>query len=125
MSRIDDVFGPIPGPLIQEWGQSVTLVRSTGPGAYDVNTGEVTEAITRVAIKAVITKLTPKEAQGNYQTTDIKVMFDPGQIGNAYLTTQDYFEIPYAGGTQHAKVVDITTYRGDNPVFFVCIARPQ
>jgi hypothetical protein len=92
---------------------------------YNPATGEVTEAITRLPVKAVITKVDPKESQGNYQGTDIKVMIDPGQLGGEFISTQDWFEIPKGAVTQTAKVIDVVTYRGDGPVFFVCIARPQ
>jgi len=125
MSKVDTVFGPIPGPLIAEWGQAVTFVRTTGSGVYDPTTGDVTPAETKIPVKAVITKVDPKEQGGNYQATDLKILVDPGQLGGQYITTQDYWEIPRAGATQTAKVIEATTYRGDNPVFFVCIARPQ
>lgn len=125
MSKVDTVFGPIPGPLIAEWGQPVVFVRSSGPGVYDPATGDVTESETRINVLAVITKANPKEDQGVFQAGDLKIMIDPGQLGGEYISTQDWFEIPKNGLTQKAKVVDVTTYRGDNPVFFVCIARPQ
>ncbi|MEY3768912.1 MAG: hypothetical protein RLZZ11_1982 [Cyanobacteriota bacterium] len=32
MSKVDQVFGPIPGPLIAEWGQAATFVAVTGSG---------------------------------------------------------------------------------------------
>ena len=126
MSKIDTVFGPIPGPLIQEWGQSVVFVRTTGSGTYDSTTGDIATVETRLPVKAVITKVNPKEDGGVYQVTDLKILVDPAQLGGEYITTQDYWQIPVNGGkTQTAKVIDVTTYRGDNPVFFVCIARPQ
>ena len=126
MSKVDTVFGPIPGPLIQEWGQPVTFVRTTGAGTYDQATGDITTAEMRLPVKAVVTKVNPKEDGGAYQTTDLKIMVDPAQLGWVYITTQDRWEIPVAGGVfQTAKVIDVTTYRGDKPVFFVCIARPQ
>jgi hypothetical protein len=125
MSKVDQVFGPIPGPLIAEWGQAVTFVKVTGDGTYDPATGEITATETRMAVKAVITKVHPAEYNGVAQTTDLKILIDPGQLGGAYISTGDWWEYPEAGITRTAKVVDVNTYRGDGPVFFVCLARPQ
>lgn len=125
MSRIDDVFGPIPGPMIQEWGQAVTFIKVGAPGVYDPATGEVTTSATRMAVKAVITKVHPEEYNGVAQTTDVKVLIDPGQLGGHYITTADQWEFPEGTTTRTAKIVDVSTYRGDGPVFFVCLARPQ
>lgn len=125
MSKVDQVFGPIPGPLIAEWGLDATFVASGGPGAYDPVTGDIVDTTTRTPVKVVITKIDPEEYQGSYQTTDVKIYLDPGQIGGHYITTADSFEYQQAGRTIHAKVINPVTYRGDNPVLFACIARPQ
>ena len=125
MSRVDTVFGPIPGPLIHEWGLPMVFVRNTGPGVYNSVTGEVTTAETRINVTAVITKVNPKEYSGIYQATDLKILIDPAQVGGIDITTQDRWEYTEGTTTRTAKVIDITAYRGDNPVFFSCIARPQ
>ena len=125
MSKVDDVFSSIPGPLIQEWGQAVTFVRKTGSGTYDMTTGQVAVSETRIPVKAVVTKVNPKEEGGVYQSTDLKILVDPAQLGGVAITTQDHWEFPTGAKTQTAKVIDVAIYRGDNPVFFVCIARPQ
>lgn len=125
MSKIDSVFGPIPGPLMQEWGQSMVFVHVDGAGTYDSATGEITPSETRYNVKAVLTSAKPEEFQGVYQGNEIKILIEPAQIGGHYITTADYWEIPRDGSTQIAKVVEAKTFRGDSPVFFVCIARPQ
>lgn len=124
MSKVDTVFGPIPGPLIQEWGQDAVFVQQDGT-TYDPAAGTITKNTTRTNVKVVITKLDIKELGGLYQENDVKILIDPGQISSHYITTADYFEVPYDGGTQVMKVVEPKTYRGDNPVFYVVIARPQ
>lgn len=124
MSKVDTVFGPIPGPLIQEWGQPGTFVQ-TGTSTYDSTTGTITPTETRTPVQLVITKIDPTEFSGLYQATDVKILIDPGQIGSHYITTSDWFEVPKGTGTQRLKVIEPRTYRGDNPVFFVVIARPQ
>ena len=124
MSKVDDVFGPIPGPLIQEWGQDAVFIQAGAP-AYDGATGTVTKAETRTSVKIVVAQLDIKESGGLYQGDEVKILLDPGQISDHYISTADYFEGPKAGGTEIMKVVEPRTYRGDNPVFFVIIARPQ
>lgn len=125
MSKVDTVFGPIPGPLIAEWGQPAVFVAVTGSGTYDPATGTISPPETRTNVKVVITKLDIKELGGNYQEGDWKIYIDPGQIADHYITVSDYFEVPTAGGTTVAKVVEPMTYRGERPVLFACIARPQ
>ena len=56
---------------------------------------------------------------------DVKIILDPVQVNYIYITEQDYFEVPNAFGTNVMKVVNPVTYRGDNPVGYVIIARPQ
>jgi hypothetical protein len=124
MSKVDEVFGPIPGPLIQEWGTAGVFIKA-GTSTYDPVTGVVTPSETRYDVKVVICELDISEDAGLYQKDDVKLLIDPGQIGGSYISTSDYFEIQKAGVTQTMKVVDPRTYRGTSPVFFVVIARPQ
>lgn len=196
MSKVDQIFGGIPGPLIAEWGQAATFVAVTGSGTLDPDTGDITPSETRTAVKVVISKLDANEYAGLYQASDWKIYIDPAQISNHYITTADRFELPgtpktpttppvlsdyattsidcsintgsydpaaiqsssgtdycstpdhsaaewdpgtadYANASfsprrdpnipkpQVAKVVNVITYRGDNPVLFACIARPE
>ena len=124
MSKVDTVFGPIPGTLIQEWGQPAVFVRTTG-STYNPNTGTITPAEVRTTVRIVITKLDITEKDGLYQANDVKILIDPIQLSNNYVTTDDWFEVPTAGATQIMKVIEPRTYRGEDPVFFVIIARPQ
>jgi len=125
MSKVDDVFGPLPGPLVQEWGSACTFIKVSGPGTYDPATGQVTNSETVYSVKAVLLELDPTEYEGLYQTTDFKLIIDPGQIGGNYITTDDRFVVSFPSGDKNCKVVDALTYRGDNPVMFTCIVRPQ
>ena len=124
MSKIDDVFD-FADELIDEWGQQVQLVIKGDP-SYDINTGETTEALTTLDIKAVITKLDQSEIGGLYQANDVKILFDPVQVNYIYPTEADYFIIPReTAPNQRMKIVQCNTYRGDRPVLYVVIARPQ
>jgi len=124
MSKVDEVFGPIPGPLIQEWGMDAVFVKA-GASTYNEATGIVDQAETRFDVKVVVTELDIAEEGGLYQKDDVKILIDPGQIDGLYIGASDHFEIQRNGAIQIMKVIDPRTYRGDNPVFFVVTARPQ
>jgi hypothetical protein len=124
MSLVDTTFGPLPGPLIAKWGQPAVFVQQDST-AYNPDTGAVVPTETRTNVKIVITRLDVTEVSGLYQQTDVKIMIDPGQIADHYIGVDDWFEVPTAGGTQIMKVIEPRTYRGEEPVFFIIIARPQ
>ena len=124
-NKVDSVFGPIPGPLVKEWGTACQFVKVDGPGVYDSTTGIVTSTDTTYDVKAVLLELDPTEYEGLYQTTDFKIIIDPGQIGGNYITTDDSFLVTFPSGLITCKVIDAKTYRGDNPIMFTCIVRPQ
>ncbi len=125
MSRVDTTFAAIPGPLLQEWGQDITYIKTVTPRVYNPTTGAVNGADVSVSIKALIVRLTPRESEGLYQTTDIKIIFGNTELGTYYPTEADRIQYTQAGVTREAKILSVTTYRGDNPVLHTVIARPQ
>ena len=125
MSKADEVFGPLAGPLVAEWGSSCQYIRVSDPGTYDPNTGLVASSETTYDIKAVMLELEPQESGGIYQQSDFKLVIDPGQIANGYITTSDRFVVPFPSGNKNCKVINVVTYRGDNPISFEVVVRPQ
>jgi hypothetical protein len=125
MSQIDTVFQSIPAPLLKDWGQTITYIKTSTPRTYDPTTGAVTGADTNVTLKGVITRVNPRESEGLYQTTDLKVIMGTAELGTYYPTEADRIQYLQAGVTREAKIIAITTYRGDNPVLHTLIARPQ
>ena len=123
MSKVDDVFD-FADELVAEWGSPAVFVRRED-SVYDPDTGEVTQTETRTNVKVVISSLDITEDNGLYQANDVKLIIDPVQLNYIYVTEQDYFELPKAGGTEIMKVIDPKTYRGERPVAYVIIARPQ
>jgi hypothetical protein len=124
MSKIDDVFD-FADELIDEWGQQVQLIVKGDP-SYDPNTGITTEQLETFDVKAVITKLDQSEIGGLYQANDVKILLDPVQVGYIYPTEADYFLVPReTAPDQEMKIIQCNTYRGDRPVLYVIIARPQ
>ncbi len=125
MSKIDEVFGGLPGPIISKWGQSMVFIRNAGEGTYNQSTGSITTTETRINVKAVITQVSPTEVEGELQATDVKILIDAGQLGSTYITTADQFEYAEDTKTITANIIRVNTTRGDKPIFYVCFARPQ
>ena len=124
MSKVDDVFD-FADELIDEWGHYVTFVRKEN-SVYDPETGATTETETRMQVKVVITKLNIREYEGLYQANDVKIILDPVQVNYIYITEQDYFLVPRENAPdEYMKIIKPVTYRGDRPVAYVIIARPQ
>jgi len=125
MGLIDTTFAPLPTAILADWGQDITYIKTTTPRTYDPTTGAVNGADTTVTVKGVILRLTPRESEGLYQSTDVKVIIGSSELGTYYPTEADRIQYSQAGVTREAKIVNIATYRGDNPVMHVLIARPQ
>ena len=123
MSKVDDTFD-FANSLVMEWGQDAVFIRREG-STYDPVAGTVSQTETRTDVKIVISNLDITETSGLYQENDVKIIIDPVQLNYIYITEQDYFEVPKGTGKEIMKVVDPKTYRGDNPVGYVIIARPQ
>ena len=125
MGLIDDTFAPIPTSVLADWGQNITYIKTATPRTYDPTTGNVTGADTTVTVKAVITRVTPRESEGLYQATDVKFIFGNSELGTYYPTEADRIQYTLAGVTREAKILNVNTYRGDAPVLHIVIARPQ
>ena len=125
MSKIDEVFGSIPGPLVTKWGQSMTFVRVSGTGTYNQTTGVVSPNETNIPVKAIITQVSPTEVDGVLQISDAKILIDAAQLGTIYIKTSDKFIYKAEGKDVTASVIRVSTARGDNPIFYTCFARPQ
>lgn len=125
MALIDDVFKSIPTSVLADWGQSITFIKTTTPRSYDPATGNVTGADTTVTVQGLIASVSAREAEGLYQTTDLKVTIGAAELDAYYPTEADRIQYTQAGATREAKILNVTTYRGDKPVMHVLIVRPQ
>ena len=125
MSKIDDVFSEVPTKILADWGQTITYIKTTTPRTYDPATGAVTGADSTVTLRGIISRVTPREAEGLYQTTDVKILIGTSELDDYYPTEADRVQYQQAGATREAKIIDILTYRGDNPVYHTLIVRPQ
>ncbi len=125
MGLIDSTFASIPNSLMPVWGQDLTYIKTTTPRTYDPTTGEVLGRDTEVSLKRVILRLTPRESEGLYRSTDLKIILGTTELGTYYPSEADRIKYTQDGATREAKIISITTYRGDNPVYHSLIVRPQ
>ena len=123
MSLVDQVFGGIPGPLIQQWGLSATYIKTSPNKEYDPMTGTVMGCDQEIPIKIVPTQLRPEEVQGLYQMTDVKILISASSLGSYYPQTTDSIRYLQDGAQRTAKIIGMMSYRGDNPILHVVVAR--
>lgn len=125
MALIDEIFGSIPEALLTDWGRDITYIKTTTPRTYNPTTGAVTGADTNVTVRAFISSVNVSESEGLYQTTDLKFIFGNKELGDYYPTQADRIQYTQGGETREAKILEVKTQRGDNPVMHSIIARPQ
>jgi hypothetical protein len=125
MSKIDTTFGPIPSPLIEEWGQGITFHKAGGPATYNPSTGNIQSTSTSYSAKAIVSRLQQQEVEGVLQRGDYKVIIDPSHINNLSINTADSMSFTRGNKQIRGKVVDVTTYQGDSPVLFIVFVRPE
>jgi hypothetical protein len=123
MSLVDQVFGGIPGPLIQQWGISAVYLKASVNQQYDPTTGTVMGCEQEIPVKIVPTQLRPEEVQGFYQMTDVKILISASSLGSYYPQTTDSIRYSQDGIERTAKIIGMMSYRGDNPILHVVVAR--
>jgi len=125
MSQIDSTFAGIPAPILAKWGHTITYIKTNPARAYNPTTGAITGTDTNVSLKAVISRVNPREYEGLYQATDIKVIMGTEELGSYYPSELDRIQYLQDGVTREAKIITVTSYRGETPIFHTVIARPQ
>jgi hypothetical protein len=132
MALTDGIFSSIPGPLISQFGINATYVKSSQNETYNPNTGVVSGSSTEIAIKIVIAELKPEEMNGLmyqqnspnlYQQSTVKILIAASSLGGYYPRITDSIKYSQDGKTRTAKIVAISSYRGDSPIMHSVIAR--
>ena len=125
MSQIDSTFAGIPAPLLAKWGHTITYIKTNPSRSYNPTTGAISGSDTNVLLKAVISRVNPREYEGLYQATDIKVIMGTEELGSYYPSELDRIQYQQDGVTREAKIITVTSYRGESPILHTVIARPQ
>ena len=125
MAAIDDIFGSIPTQVLSQFGQTLTYVKTTTPRTYNPTTGAVTGSDTTVSVKGIISRVNSGEDDGLYQGTSVRILIGASELGDYYPTQADRIQYTRAGSTVEGKIISVTTYRGDEPVYHSLLVRIQ
>ena len=125
MAAIDDIFGSIPAQVLSQFGQDITYIKTTTPRTYNPTTGAVTGSDTNVTVKGVISVINSSEDDGTMQSTNVRVLIGANELGDYYPTQADRVQYTQAGSTVEGKIISVTTYRGDSPVYHSLSVRIQ
>ena len=125
MSQIDSTFAGIPAPILAKWGQDITFLKTSTTRTYNPTTGTVSGSDVSITVKVVLNPVSSRESEGLYQSTDIKIIMGNAELGSYYPTEQDRVCYTQNGITREAKIINVTTYRGEGPILHNIIARPQ
>jgi hypothetical protein len=125
MSQVDSTFAGIPAPILAKWGHTITYIKTNPARSYNPTTGAISGSDTNVSLKAVISRVNPREYEGLYQATDIKVIMGTEELGSYYPSELDRIQYQQDGVTREAKIITVTSYRGESPILHTVIARPQ
>ena len=126
MSLVDDIFGDLPGPLIEEWGIPGVYVKKPLEPDYDPDLGTfaaTTAPDARVNVSIVPLQIQPEEVKGEVQLTDVKILIAAEKLGDYYPKVADWIEYSQAGVTRVAKIIAPTSYRGTGPILHAIFAR--
>jgi hypothetical protein len=125
MSLVDDVFGSLPGPLLDQWGIDGVYVKQPGQEIYDPETGTLTSSASssEVPVRLIPLRVKPEEVNGEVQLTDVKLLIAGPPLGDYYPKTKDWIKYSQAGVQRTAKVIKPLTHRGSKPILHSVIAR--
>lgn len=126
MSLVDDVFGSIPGPLIDQWGIDGVYVKQAESNVYDPVMGTYATpaaAAIEVPVRILPLRIRPEEVGGEIQLTDLKILIAGELLGDYYPKTSDWIRYLQAGVQRTAKVIQPLTHRGSAPVLHSVVAR--
>ena len=125
MAAIDDIFKSITTQVLSQFGQTLTYVKTTTPRTYNPTTGAVTGSDTTVSVKGIISRVNSGENDGLYQGTSVRILIGASELGDYYPTQADRVQYTRAGSTVEGKIISVTTYRGDEPVYHSLLVRIQ
>ena len=125
MSLVDTTFAAIPAQLLADWGQNVTYLKANISPTYNAVTGTVSGADTSLTVRALIFEANPEEFEGNYQTSDLKVIMGNAELGAYVPSSRDRIQYSQNGSTKTARIIMCKTSRGENPIVHTLLVRPQ
>lgn len=125
MAAIDNIFGAIPAQVLSQFGQDITYIKTLTPRNYNPTTGVINGSDTNVTVKGIISRVNSVENDGLYQGTSVRILIGASELGDYYPTQADRVQYTRVGSTVEGKIISITTYRGDEPVYHSLLVRIQ
>lgn len=125
MSLVDTVFSALPASLLSDWGQNVTYLKANPSSTYNPTTGTVSGSDTSITVRALITEAKPEEFEGNYQTSDLKVILGNAELGTYVPSSRDRIQYSQNGSVKTGRIIMCKTARGENPIVHSILLRPQ
>ena len=125
MSLVDDTFASIPVQLLADWGQNITYLKANAASTYNATTGTVSGADTSLTVRALIFEAKPEEFEGNYQTSDLKVIIGNAELGAYVPSVRDRIQYSQNSSTKTGRIIQCKTSRGEDPVVHTILLRPQ
>jgi hypothetical protein len=124
MALVDDIFGSIPAPLINQFGINATYKKLSESQTYNPETGIVSRSSQDISVKIFI--YTPGRADlggAPYENTGVKILVSTQELGSYYPQKGDSISYLENGATRTAIITGIESSRGDNPILHMIVAR--
>ena len=125
MSFIDNTFKSLPEQLLGTFGIDVTYIKTATSQTYNTTTGEVSGSDTNISMKVLISGVAGSVYEGTSQTTDLKIIFGNKELGTYYPKVKDRIQYAEDGVNKVARIISVSTSRGNNPILHTAIVRPQ
>ena len=125
MSFIDNTFKSLPEQLLGTFCIDVTYIKTATSQTYNTTTGEVSGSDTNVSMKALISNVVGSVYEGTSQTNDLKIIFGNKELGTYYPKVKDRIQYAEDGVNKVARIISVSTSRGNNPILHTAIVRPQ
>ena len=101
---------------------TITYTRRASP-TYNTSTGALSSTDTSYANISVPIEFIRSEEQDENEKREAKIYVTPDLIGSNQPTLQDEVILTYAGGSQTAQIIDVTTYRGGQEYLYILLVR--
>ena len=124
MALVDDIFGSIPAPLINQFGIDATYIKLSQNQTYNPETGVVSGYSQEISVKIFV--YTPGRADlggAPYENVGVKILLSTQELGSYYPQKGDSIRYQEAGASRTAIITGVESNRGDNPILHMIVAR--
>lgn len=124
MALVDDIFGSIPAPLINQFGINATYIKLSQNQTYNPETGVVSGYSQEIPVKVFIYTPGGDDLAGvKFEQMGVKVLLSAQELGGYYPQKGDSIRYNENGVQRTAIITGSDTSRGDNPILHMVVAR--